>query len=809
MIDYEKLGVFYLGKEYDQAAKKLTDNLLLYDSKDLLTHAIAVGMTGSGKTGLCIGVIEEAAIDNIPTILIDPKGDLTNLLLNFPNLLPEDFLPWVNPDDASKKNLTLEEFAKAQSEIWEKGLGEWGQTKERIAKLRNVVDMVIYTPGSTAGKQISILKTLAAPNPELVEDLELFQEKVSTTVSSILGLINIDADPIHSREHILMSTIFSDLWRQGSDVDLPALISAIQKPPFKKIGVLDLEAFYPEKDRFALMMALNNLIASPGFAAWLEGDPLDVDDLLHTSSGKPRISIFSIAHLNDNERMFFVSLLLNQVLGWVRGQSGTTSLRALLYMDEIFGYFPPVANPPSKKPLLSLLKQARAFGLGLVLSTQNPVDIDYKGLSNIGTWFIGRLQTERDKMKMLEGLEGASASQGVAFNKSAMDKILSGLGNRVFVMNNVHDNAPVIFQTRWVLSYLAGPLTRNQIKKLMDPIKAIQGAGKSTQTTPGQRSSKPTQAAASAPPTLSPAIKQLFLPLRGRAEGVTYQPLIFSNLEVRYADVKSRFEETETLSIFTEVNDGVIAVDWSEAQKMDFAVKDLETRAEPDIAFTDLPGELTNPKNYASWEADVVKWAYSNLSTTLFFNKKLNLYSRKGEEERDFKLRIQQDSREARDDQIAALRKKYEIKLNSAEERVRKAEQAIEREKDQANSSKMQTAISFGATLLGAFTGGKVASRSNLGRASSAIRGVSRSMQQGSDVKRAEDTLDAYKQAYDELEEELKVEIEALEEKLVNSTDVVETIEIAPKKTDINVKLVGLLWEPVRVDERGNVEKAW
>ncbi len=811
MIDYEKLGVFYLGKEFDLETHKINENLVLYDSKDLLTHALAVGMTGSGKTGLCIGVIEEAAIDNIPTILIDPKGDLTNLLLNFPNLQPEEFLPWVNPDDANKKNLTLENHAKAQAALWEKGLGEWGQTKERISKLRNAVDMVIYTPGSTAGKQVSILKTLSAPAADLVEDGELFQEKVSSTVSSILGLINIDADPINSREHILLSTIFSDMWRQGKDVDLPILIGAIQKPPFKKIGVLDLESFYPEKERFSLMMALNNLIASPGFAAWLEGDALEIGDILYARNGKPRVAIFSIAHLNDNERMFFVSLLLNQVLGWVRGQSGTTSLRALLYMDEIFGYFPPVANPPSKKPLLSLLKQARAFGLGLVLSTQNPVDIDYKGLSNIGTWFIGRLQTERDKMKMLEGLEGASASQGASFDRAEMDKILSGLDNRVFVMNNVHDNAPVIFQTRWCLSYLAGPLTRNQIKKLMDPLKL----GQSPTPAAGKASAAVAKAAVlggsanSAPPALSSAIKQLYLPVRGKTEGVSYQPLLYSNMNVRYADVKSKFEETENLSITAAVSDGVISVDWNDAERLDFNVKDLESKAEDGVGFAEVPSDLSDAKNYSEWEKNVVKWAYANLSCSIFYNKKSNQYSKKDEEERDFKLRIQQTSREARDEQIEALRKKYEIKINAAEEKVRKAEQAIEREKDQANSAKMQTAISFGATLLGAFTGGKVASRTNLGRASTAIRGVSRSMQQGGDVKRAEETLDAYKQIIADLEEELTTEIANLEVKLISASDEIESIEIAPKKTDIDVKLVCLLWQPVREDEKGNLEKAW
>ncbi|MBP6201330.1 MAG: ATP-binding protein, partial [Nitrospira sp.] len=415
--EFETLGVFYLGRPYDLAAKQAKPGWLLYDSKDLVTHAVCVGMTGSGKTGLCVGLLEEAAIDGIPAIVIDPKGDLANLLLTFPQLRGEDFAPWINEDDARKKGLSAADFAAQQATLWQKGLGDWGQSGERIKKLRDAADFAVYTPGSNAGLPVSILKSFAAPSAELLDDAELLRERIGTTVTSLLGLIGVEADPIKSREHILLSSILDSAWRAGRDLDLPALIHQIQTPPMTKVGVLDVESFFPSKERFTLAMQLNNLLAAPGFAAWMEGEALDVGRMLYGPSGKPRIAIFSIAHLNDAERMFFVSLLLNQTLGWVRGQSGTTSLRAILYMDEIFGYFPPVANPPSKAPLLTLLKQARAFGLGVVLATQNPVDLDYKGLANTGTWFIGRLQTERDKARVMEGLEGAAASSGKKFDR--------------------------------------------------------------------------------------------------------------------------------------------------------------------------------------------------------------------------------------------------------------------------------------------------------------------------------------------------------------------------------------------------------
>ena len=467
MQDYEKLGLFYLGKIYDSKQRQVTSNLLLYESKDLTTHAVCLGMTGSGKTGLGISLLEEAAIDGIPVIAIDPKGDLGNLLLSFPELRPEEFLPWVDPDEAGRRGLTVEQLAVQTAQQWREGLAASGEDGARIARLRQAVDLAIYTPGSSAGLPMTVLRSFEAPPPALVSQVEAYRERITSTVAGLLALLGIVVDPISSREHILLANVLDHAWRGGHDLDMASLIHAIQSPPFQTVGVIDVETFFPAKDRFVLAMKLNNLLASPGFASWLEGDALDVSRLLYTSAGKPRLSIVSIAHLSDNERMFFVTILLNEVLAWVRTQPGTSSLRAVLYMDEIFGYFPPTANPPSKVPMLTLLKQARAFGVGVVLATQNPVDLDYKGLSNAGTWFLGRLQTQRDKDRVLEGLEGASAAAGHAFDRRKLDEILSGLGNRVFVMNNVHDNQPVVFQTRWALSYLRGPLTREQIQTLM------------------------------------------------------------------------------------------------------------------------------------------------------------------------------------------------------------------------------------------------------------------------------------------------------------------------------------------------------
>ena len=597
MEDFEKLGAFYLGRPYDLVQKKPKDGLLLYDSKDLVTHAVCVGMTGSGKTGLCIGLLEEALIDGIPAIVIDPKGDLSNLLLTFPNLAPQDFLPWVNEGDAQKKSLTTEAYAAQQAELWKRGLADWRQDGARIKRLRDAAEFRIYTPGSNAGLPVSILKSFTAPPETIRQDEELLGERINTTATSLLGLVGIEADPIRSREHILISNILTQEWTAGRDLDIEALIQKIQTPAITKIGVMDLDSFFPTEDRFELAMALNHLLASPSFASWLEGEPLDVPAILHTQAGKPRLSIFSIAHLGDAERMFFVSLLLNQVLGWMRTQSGTTSLRAILSMDEIFGYFPPVANPPSKLPLLTLLKQGRAFGLGVVLTTQNPVDLDYKGLANAGTWFIGRLQTERDKARVLEGLEGIAVSTGQKFDKQHMDELLAALNTRIFLLNNVHDDAPEVFETRWTMSYLRGPLTRAQIKTLMDPVE-LEKPATAAAAAPVPVTAEPSQ---SNKPLLPPEVVQYYIPVRSSANTrLHYRPMLFGAAEVHYSDSKT-IDLTQQLTLLAEVSDGPIALDWNQAIPIDVPIEDLESEPEAGAEFAEVPAKATKERSYAAW----------------------------------------------------------------------------------------------------------------------------------------------------------------------------------------------------------------
>src|SRR5215510_5650326 len=812
MEDFEKMGAFYLGRAFDQKQKKLQDSLVLYDSKDLVTHAVCVGMTGSGKTGLCIGLLEEAAIDGVPSIVIDPKGDLSNLLLTFPQLRGSDFLPWINEDDAKKKNLTNSDYAEQQAQLWTKGLSDWGQGGDRIQRLRDSADFVIYTPGSSAGISVSILKSFAAPDQTVMEDSELLRDRTNTTVTSLLGLLGIQADPIQSREHILIATILNRFWSEGQAVDLASLIQQIQNPPMTKIGVLDLESFYPAKDRFGLVMALNNLIASPGFGAWMEGELLDIGQMLHGASGKPKVSIFSIAHLGDAERMFFVSLLLNQVLGWMRTQSGTTSLRAILYMDEIFGYFPPVANPPSKLPLLTLLKQGRAFGLGVVLVTQNPVDLDYKGLSNAGTWFIGRLQTERDKARVLEGLEGIAAGTGQKFDTQEMGQILAGLSNRIFLLNNAHEDVPEVFETRWAMSYLRGPLTRVQIKALMDPVKSGVDVpvSKPTATTPAPPPTQSTPAQTQRP-VLPPEISQYFIPVRSSAKGnavLSYQPMLFGAAEIRYSDSKT-VDMTQTLITLATIQDGPVAVDWDQAAELDLPVQDLEQTPQDGAEFANAPGIATKAKSFTAWQKDFSGWIYRNKRLELMESPSLDIASNPGESERDFRVRLQQLAREQRDEAAEKLRRKYAPKFAQLEERKRRAEQAVAREAEQAQGQKVQTAISFGATLLSSFMGRKALSLTSLGRATTAARGVSRSMKESADVDRAQETAAAVDQQIADLDSQFKEETAKLEQSFDPQSETLEKVSLKPTKANIAVKLVTLAWAPYWRDTQGQVTPAW
>jgi len=795
--DYEKLGAFYLGRAFDAAAGKLSDQPLLYDSRDLTTHAVCVGMTGSGKTGLCLALLEEAAIDGVPAICIDPKGDLGNLMLTFPQLAPQEFASWVDSGEAARRNLSVEQYAAQVAQQWQAGLAEWDQPPERIARFRAAADVAIYTPGSDNGLPLSILQSLSPPPPEVLADGGELAERIGSVVAGLLTLLGRDADPLRSREHILLSSLLEQAWRAGRAVDLATLVTSVQRPPLEKLGALDLETFFPAKERLELALALNSLLASPRFAQWTRGDALDAQRLLYTAEGKPRIAIISIAHLSDAERMFVVTLVLNEVVGWMRRQSGTSSLRALLYMDEIFGFFPPSANPPSKPPMLTLLKQARAYGLGCVLATQNPVDLDYKGLGNTGTWLIGRLQTERDRDRLLDGLT-ALADGGP--DRAELARMVGSLTQRMFLMRNVHDEAPVLMKSRWALSYLRGPLTPAEISRLMAPRKTPSSAGVLPRDAVPQAAAAAAATVTAGRPALPAEIAEGFLPVRGAADRITYQPRMLGLAKLHFVDKSLGVDEWQQLGFAAPLSDDGRTVLWEEGEACVAAVTSEPLQG---ASFAELPAGAQRAANAAQWSKGFASWLYQARKLQLWRCEAMQLLSRPGETEGDFRGRLALAVREQRDARTAQLREKFASRIAALQTQLQRARDRTGREREQYSQQKMQTAISVGATILGAFFGRKAISASSIGRATTAARSASRAGRESGDVQRAEESEEQLTQRLADLNREMETAVTELTGALDPQSLPLSPISVAPRKSDIVVGRVQLLWTPWRTGADG------
>jgi hypothetical protein len=790
--DIEGLGVFYLGRRLDAAGKPAAP--LLVDARRFTTHAVCVGMTGSGKTGLLIGLIEEAAIDGIPTLVIDPKGDLANVLLSFPGLAASDFLPWVEPDAARREGITPEQLAERTARKWAEGLAASGQSADRIRRLHESVEMAVYTPGSRTGRPLAMLESLDPPAADVLDDAEARRERIESLVSGILALVGLDAEPGKSREHVLLSTIIDSMWRSGQKLDFGALVRAIPAPPIERVGFLDLENFFPAGERFQLASRLNTVAAAPGFDAWLDGEPLDVGRLLWTPAGKPRVAVVSIAHLSDAQRMAFVTLLAGQTVSWMRTQGGTSSLKALFLMDEVFGYLPPTANPPSKTPILTLLKQARAYGLGVVLATQNPVDLDYKGLSNAGTWFLGRLQTARDKARVLDGLEGASASAGTAFDRGHVDRLLSGLEQRKFLMHSVHEDEETVFQSRWTMAYLRGPLLRDEIRRL------TRGDGAETARGPVPRTEMETMVErppGGARPLLPASVREVFLPPRHAVSPdavVHYRPAILGRARVRYARPSARVDVSQEVFCLSPAGDSLGESAWEEGEQ--FTEPPQIEPAPRTGTFAALPGALAGPKGYTALATALKSHLGRTARLVLWSAPGIDTVSRPGESEADFRVRIALRVKEWRDAEIDRVRDRHAAKLATLTDRIDRARQKVERERAEAKNKSMQTYVSIGSAVLGALLGRKAASATNIGRAATSMRSASRSARQQADVVHAEESLSVLEERRQAIEDEVAAELERI--RLESSPERVrlEELEIPPRKTDIVVDDVVLAWVP-------------
>ncbi|MBA4378326.1 MAG: hypothetical protein C0395_06665 [Gemmatimonas sp.] len=804
MPPIERLGAFYLGKEFDPVAGVKPDAHLQLDARDLTTHAVCVGMTGSGKTGLCVALLEEAALDGVPAIIIDPKGDLANLLLTFPELRPEDFLPWVNPDDARRKGQTPQECAAATATAWREGLAAWDQDPDRIRRLKASAEFRVYTPGSDAGTPVSILASLRAPTGGWEGNEETLREQITGTVGALLGLAGVEADPLRGREHILLSTIFEHAWREGRDLDLVQLITAVQKPPVDKLGVFDVDVFFPPQERFGLAMALNAVVAAPSFASWLQGDPLDVDALLRAPDGRPRHAIFSIAHLPDAERMFFTTLLLEQVVAWMRRQPGTTSLRALLYMDEVFGYLPPTAEPPSKKPLLTLLKQARAYGLGVVLTTQNPVDLDYKALGNAGIWLLGKLQTERDKLRVLDGLESA----GGGFDRKTADALLSGLGERVFLLHDTHADGPVLMQTRWAMSYLRGPLTRDQIRSLTRGATpaAAPAAAVPAATAPGDFASP-----LPAPPPLPPAVPQSWAPAtlsretalatleaeRGRLDvadtTLVYEPRLGAFGRVAFVDRKRDVDTEQAVGLLVRPQDTGALVRWREAEPATLAPDALGTAPEPGARFAPLPAGWSAAAVYKTAAKDFADHLYQDRELSLPYCPALDLHGRPDESAAAFAGRAQLAARERRDADVDKLRAKAETALARLTARLEREQAELTQDRADHASRQREELLSAGETLAGML--GVFGGRRRTGLAAAARK---RHLTDSSrmDIAETERMVAGLEREIADLRAQLAQEAATVADRWDAAAQEIAAVAIKPRRTDVRVDLVALTWVP-------------
>lgn len=813
-------GKFYLGRELGpelEGEAPSADRPLLYDASDLTTHGLCVGMTGSGKTGLCLSLLEEAALDGIPALCIDPKGDLGNLLLTFPNLEASDFEPWVDAAEAEREGRTPAEHASQIAELWKNGLADWGQDGARIQRLRDRVDMSIYTPGSSAGLQLSVLQNLKAPSDGA--DDETTRERVLGLVSGLLALVGVEADPVQSQEHVFLSTVIHHAWEAGEDLAIGQFIGRLLDPPFAKIGVLDVESFFPEKARRSLAMKLNALIASPSFAGWLEGEPLDIQRLLYTDDGKPRITILSIAHLSDAERMFFVTLVLSELVAWMREQAGTTSLRALMYMDEVMGFLPPVAAPPSKKPLMTLLKQARAFGVGLLLATQNPVDVDYKALSNCGTWFLGRLQTERDVDRVMDGLKGAAQVAGGNFSAETVRATLAGLGSRTFLMNNVHDGAPKQFRTRWAMSYLRGPLTRQHIATLMDQKKAERapdaavgqtsiealedGAGADAADTLvdpviplGESASEPPAEqepeAKSAPkPAVPDHLEEMFYAAPSD-ESTTWVPTLAAFTDLHYTRVHAGLDHwfhPIFVSTKLEASPGEF---WGDAHKLTGLPED---KARPAGTFLELPASSLSKSRIRSIKSALKSRCYENEKIILGRADAYKLWSRVDEDRQEFEARVKEEAQKRAGEAEKKARATHDKKIEKIEVKLNRAKEKLAKERQQLAERKVDSNVSIGQSLLSAVFGrGTVAGHAR--RAGSAVKKRQRVAKEEADVARAEDAIE--KLETELLEAQDAADDAALESRIDSLAEISE-VEIRPKKTDIQITRLALLWVPESV----------
>ena len=766
---------------------------LAVDSADLTTHGVIVGMTGSGKTGLGIVLLEEALLAGVPALILDPKGDMGNLLLTFPDLAPADFRPWVHEEDARAANISIDDLAAKTASDWRQGLESQGIDPGRIKTLRDTTEMTIYTPGSEAGVPLNLVGSLQAPPLSWDSEAEALRDEIEGTVTSLLGLVGIKADPLASREFVLLSNLIENAWRAGQDLDLGTLVGQVQAPPLRKLGVFDVDTFFPPKDRTALALRLNGLLASPSFAAWGEGEPLDPGGLLRTSDGKPRAAIVYLAHLSEEERQFVVTLVLSKLVTWMRGQPGASDLRALVYMDEVYGFAPPTAAPPAKKPILTILKQARAFGVGMVLATQNPVDLDYKAMSNAGTWLVGRLQTENDKARVLEGLKSAAGGADVA----ALDATIGSLPKRGFMLVSAKANQPVVFQTRWAMSYLRGPLTKDEVSTLM-----AQAPRTAAAAAPAAPAAPTPDDATPVAPAVASGINVAYLdaaaPWAASVEaapgGERLRAYVAARVSVRFNDTRAAIDERQEYEALYGPLDG--GLDLERETTVDFDDRDFGEAAPAPAHYVLPAAPIDKPAFFKEAERDIARRLVDRQALSLARNAKLKLTSRPGETPEQFRQRCDEAAQAAADAEASKIRDRLEAKQDRLRAAMEQAQRRVEELTIDERSRQTDELVAGAGAILGALFGGRRSTRSIARAASSAASRHGSSSRTGSRRQSAEAKVAQVQDDLHEVEQQILDEVQEIDAKWDAVAAEIDDVAIRPKATGVHVDRLMLVWVP-------------
>jgi len=790
-------GSFHLGNVVDPGTGKPGADRVVVGSSDLTTHGVVVGMTGSGKTGLAVVLIEEALLAGIPVLILDPKGDMANLALVFPDLEPASFRPWVSEAEASAAGVSVEDYAAKQATIWREGLESSGIVPERLQALRDAADVTVYTPGSSAGVPLNVIGSLAAPQLSWDTEAETLRDEIQGTVTSLLRLVGIEADPLASREHVLLSNLVENAWRAGRDLDLGTLIAEIQSPPLRKLGVFELDQFFPPADRTKLAFTLNALVASPTFAAWGEGAPLDPQALLFTDEGKARCAVVYLAHLSEEERQFVVTLVFSKLVTWMRGQEGTPDLRALAYMDEVFGFVPPSATPPAKKPILTFFKQGRAFGLGLVLSTQNPVDLDYKAMSNAGTWLVGRLQTENDKARVLEGLRSAAGGTDVA----ALDRAIGALGKRQFLLVSAKASGPRLFGTRWAMSYLRGPLTKGQVAALTThdekppPVEPAPSAASEppTELAPDESSVAPTVATGIPVSYLDPAAP--WAAEVGAVGGsARFRAFLAARVSLRYDDSAADVDEQQEFEAVYGPLDG--GLDLASETQVDYDGRDFSAAPPNGAAYVLPQAAVGEAKFFTQAVREVQRHLVDRRPLELERNRALKLVSRPGESPEEFAARCDAAAQERADAETAKIRERLETKRDRLDKAFEQAQRRVEELEVDERSRGANELIAGAGAVLGALFGGRRSTRSMssaIGSAASRRGTTARvSQRKESAVEKAAGLQDDLA----ELEQEILDEVAEIDERWRATADEIDTLSIRLEATDVRVLETRVVWVP-------------